>query len=233
MCKMCYRTLFICAIIFFFTGNGDAQLAEKWNIEHNLELGTYNDDHNEIPLSEEIKGDFNGDSVYSVVSYTVDKSEIIVEVRNGRTGEIEYSINLESNPDSGVKGVFIGDVDDDGLDEFVLHYKMNSVVYEYSSPVSGIQSMNQPIPREIKLEPNYPNPFNPSTMIRFTLPRVSQVKIEIYNILGQRVELLVDQQMTAGTHEVEFTAHNLSSGLYYYRIEAGEFQDVKKMILLK
>ena len=233
MCKKCYRTLFICAMIFSFAGNIDAQLVEKWNIEHNLDLSAYTVEHNEIPFSGEIEGDFNGDNVYSVVSYTVDKSEITLEIRNGLTGEIESSIDLESKYDSGVKGVFIGDVDNDGLDELVFHYRMNSVVYEYSSPVSDIQVMNQNIPKEIKLEPNYPNPFNPSTMIRFTLPKPSEVKIEVYNTSGQRVEILINQRMAAGTHKVEFTAQNLSSGVYFYRIEAGEFQDVKKMILLK
>jgi hypothetical protein len=80
---------------------------------------------------------------------------------------------------------------------------------------------------------NYPNPFNPSTRIKFTLLKSEEVTLAVYNILGQVVKLLVNQNMDAGHHEVEFNAQELSSGIYYYRIEAGEFQDVKKMVFLQ
>ena len=149
------------------------------------------------------------------------------------TGKLEFKTDLESKYGSELLSVFIGDVDIDGLDELVLHYAMNSVVYDYDSPVSSIQSMDLTIPKEMKLEQNFPNPFNPSTRISFTLPKPGEVKIEIYNTLGQRVEILVNQYMLAGNHEVEFNAQNLSSGIYFYSIEAGEFHDVKKMILIR
>jgi hypothetical protein len=80
---------------------------------------------------------------------------------------------------------------------------------------------------------NHPNPFNPSTKIKFTLPKPQNVNIEVYNTIGQRVETILNQHIKAGYHEVEFNAENLSSGVYFYRIEAGEFQDVKKMVLIK
>jgi photosystem II stability/assembly factor-like uncharacterized protein len=83
------------------------------------------------------------------------------------------------------------------------------------------------------LSQNYPNPFNPTTMIKFTLPQANRVKIYLYNTLGQKVKTILDKRMTAGDHEIEFEAQNIASGVYYYRIEAGEFQDVKKMILLR
>ena len=95
------------------------------------------------------------------------------------------------------------------------------------------QSTGKTYPDKFNLSQNYPNPFNPSTKIKFALPKPENVKIDVYNTLGQKIETLLNQQMKAGHHEVEFNAQNLSSGLYYYRIEAGEFQDVKKMILLK
>jgi predicted GH43/DUF377 family glycosyl hydrolase len=80
---------------------------------------------------------------------------------------------------------------------------------------------------------NYPNPFNPSTKINYTLPKSVKVKIEVFNVLGQKISTLVNKQMPAGTHEAEFTANNLSSGVYYYRIQAGSFQQTRKMIYLK
>ncbi|MHA2253573.1 MAG: T9SS type A sorting domain-containing protein [Candidatus Kariarchaeaceae archaeon] len=84
-----------------------------------------------------------------------------------------------------------------------------------------------------QLFPNYPNPFNPITKIKFALPNPETVKIDIFNTLGQRIENLLNQKMPVGYHEVEFNAQQLSSGIYFYRIEAGEFQDVKKMILIR
>jgi subtilisin family serine protease/predicted GH43/DUF377 family glycosyl hydrolase len=89
------------------------------------------------------------------------------------------------------------------------------------------------IPEEYSLLQNYPNPFNPSTTIEFTLPKPESVKIEIYNIIGQKIETLLNKPMPAGDHRVTFNAGNFPSGIYFYRIEAGEFQDVKKMVLLK
>ena len=89
------------------------------------------------------------------------------------------------------------------------------------------------IPVTFVLHQNYPNPFNPSTQISFNLPKPEFVTLEIYNTLGQKIETLLNKAMKAGQHEVEFNAQNLSSGIYFYRIEAGEFQDVKKMVLLR
>ncbi len=88
-------------------------------------------------------------------------------------------------------------------------------------------------PKQFKLYQNYPNPFNPSTRIKYALPKSDNVRIEIYNTLGQVVWAFSENQVTVGYQEVEFTAQNLSSGIYYYRIQAGEFQDVKKMILIR
>jgi Fe-S cluster assembly iron-binding protein IscA len=89
------------------------------------------------------------------------------------------------------------------------------------------------LPANYKLYSNYPNPFNPSTMIKYQLPMASDVDLSIYNLLGQKVATLINELQGAGSHQVEWDASRFSSGVYYYRIEAGEFQDVKKMVLLK
>jgi len=93
--------------------------------------------------------------------------------------------------------------------------------------------INHITPDEYLLYQNYPNPFNPSTTIEFDLPKAANVRIEAYNIAGQKIKTLLNKKMLSGRHEVEFNAQNLSSGIYFYRIEAGEFQDVKKMILIR
>ena len=113
--------------------------------------------------------------------------------------------------------------------EFILEnffHESKSTKVDESTNVSSIN-------KEFKLEQNYPNPFNPSTNIKFSLPKPETVTIEIYDIIGQRIETLLSKPMSAGYHEVEFNGQNLSSGIYLYRIEASEWSDVKKMILLR
>ena len=98
----------------------------------------------------------------------------------------------------------------------------------------GIQNISNEIPGEFSLSQNYPNPFNPTTSIRFELPNTSNVTLKVYNVRGQLVEILVNnEQVSAGYKEVEFDATNLSSGIYFYSIQAGNFKATKKMILIK
>ncbi|MFN3393191.1 MAG: PQQ-dependent sugar dehydrogenase [Candidatus Thermochlorobacter sp.] len=80
---------------------------------------------------------------------------------------------------------------------------------------------------------NYPNPFNPTTTIQFSIPAVSDVKLEVFNILGQKVSTLVNRRMEAGLHTVNFNATNLTSGVYFYRLQSGSFVQTKKMMLIK
>ena len=89
------------------------------------------------------------------------------------------------------------------------------------------------IPAEYVLYQNYPNPFNPTTNIKFSIPRYSYVRLIIYNALGREVETLVSNELAAGIHNIEWTAKNMASGIYFYRIEAENFVKVNKMLLLK
>ncbi len=89
------------------------------------------------------------------------------------------------------------------------------------------------LPKSFELSQNYPNPFNPVTQIRYSLPVDCKVKLEIYNILGQKVETLVNRRQKVGYKAVKWDADSFSSGIYFYRIEAGNFTKARKMILLK
>lgn len=90
------------------------------------------------------------------------------------------------------------------------------------------------IPETFTLFQNYPNPFNPATTIKFGLPNQQHVRLEVYNMLGKRVAVLLDEQKQAGFYEVEFRANEFSSGVYFYRLSAGaEFVELKKMLLVK
>ncbi len=89
------------------------------------------------------------------------------------------------------------------------------------------------IPNSFSLEQNYPNPFNPSTTIRYSIAKSEHVKLIVYDVLGRKVATLVDEIQNPGIYNVTFNASNLSSGVYFYRIEAGMYSDTKRMVLLK
>ncbi len=83
------------------------------------------------------------------------------------------------------------------------------------------------------LEQNYPNPFNPTTNITYSIPQSGQVQLRVYDVLGNKITTLVNEQKPVGTYEVEFNANNLSSGIYFYKIVSGNYTNIKKMILLR
>ncbi|MCS7013261.1 MAG: T9SS type A sorting domain-containing protein [Chloroherpetonaceae bacterium] len=95
------------------------------------------------------------------------------------------------------------------------------------------RDLSAPVARQYRLEQNYPNPFNPSTTIRFSIPTAENVQLDVFDVLGRKVATLVDQRLAAGTYTVQFNATNLSSGMYFYRISAGNFRQTMKMMLVK
>ncbi len=104
--------------------------------------------------------------------------------------------------------------------------------------IREVESEGAQLPQEFALGQNYPNPFNPTTVIRFALPEDGHVKIDVFNVLGQRVTTLVDQYLTAGYKETGWDGKDskgavVGSGIYFYRIWTERFTEVKKMILLK
>jgi hypothetical protein len=103
----------------------------------------------------------------------------------------------------------------------------------YYNPLTSAEELKNEYPKKYELAQNYPNPFNPTTVIGWQLAVGNEVELSIYNILGQKVTTLVSGKMAAGYHEIEFNGRNLSSGVYLYRIEVGEWSDVRKMLLVR
>ena len=89
------------------------------------------------------------------------------------------------------------------------------------------------LPLTYALHPNYPNPFNPATHIQFTIPEQTDVKLQIFDVLGRQVDVLVNKTLPIGHHEILWSPNNLSSGFYFYKLEAGSFMQTRKMVLLK
>lgn len=101
------------------------------------------------------------------------------------------------------------------------------------SVITGVLPEAGGVPREFLLHQNYPNPFNPATTIRYELPHAAHTVLKIYNILGQEVMTLVNEEKPAGVYDVRFNAGGLASGMYVYRLRAGDFVAVKKLLIVK
>ena len=100
------------------------------------------------------------------------------------------------------------------------------------SPV-GVENEIAGLPAEFSLSQNYPNPFNPETVIEYSLPKLGDVSLVVYNLLGEEVTILVNESISAGNHQVIWDASNVASGIYFYRLQAGEFVRTRKVVLLK
>jgi hypothetical protein len=106
-------------------------------------------------------------------------------------------------------------------------------VFEYSWPTVGIGNINNSIPTTFELHQNYPNPFNPSTIISFSIPVTSLVKLNVYDITGRLIKVLSNEMKEAGIHNITFDGSGLSSGVYFYKLEAGNYNQTKRMIMIK
>jgi hypothetical protein len=120
------------------------------------------------------------------------------------------------------------------IDSYNSAAAYTAVIAEYNRlGGTAVNKTGPDVPGSYELSQNYPNPFNPTTTINFNLAKASNVKLTVYNVLGQKVMTLVDSRMSAGQQTVKFDASKLTSGVYFYRLDAGNFSSVKKMLLVK
>lgn len=109
----------------------------------------------------------------------------------------------------------------------------NNIYFNQEALVTGIEPIGNHTPDKFELSQNYPNPFNPVTNINFSIPKSEFVKLSVFDITGKEVTVLVDKQLNAGSYKVDFDASRFASGVYFYRINAGDYIHVKKMMLVK
>lgn len=187
-------------------------------------------------------GNENRVNVFEGRSSTVESDEIdlIVEAGVSGTKVIEWS-DWSNIPEDWELEMIDHDLQKkiDMRKSTEYHFVLNS---EHSAGRFTIQirrgslvgnSEGDEVPTVYKLEQNYPNPFNPSTTIAYSLPKAGNVKLEIFNSIGQQVSILVDKDMPIGNHSVNFDSKGLSSGVYFYRIESRGFVQVRSMVLIK
>jgi len=123
---------------------------------------------------------------------------------------------------------------DKNLESGNYSYKLAQIDFDRTQTESEIVSVEvSSQPEEYSLSQNYPNPFNPTTTIEFSIPQSGNVKLKVFNSIGEEVATLVNDYKEAGTYQVDFNSKNYTSGIYLYKIEAGNFSSIKKMILLK
>ena len=142
------------------------------------------------------------------------------------------SLPLEIGRDvPGVTEIFNGKIDDVRIyNRMITPEEIDSLYDEFTT---SADVPTNSISRTFKLYQNYPNPFNPSTTIEFSLPSSEFVSLDVFNVAGQQVANLISDKLSAGDHKYEWTAGELASGVYLYKLQAGEYINMKKMILMK
>lgn len=186
----------------------------------------------------------------NLTALAISNSQINLNWIDSSNNELKFKIERSTN--AGASWLLIDSVaanvtsyNNTGLTpNIIYHYRIYAVnaagnslfsntAFDTTFALTGITQENGEIPKQYKLFGNYPNPFNPFTSIKFAIPEILFVKITIYDILGREVETLIQENLSAGNYKLNWNASAYSSGVYFYRIEAGEFNDIKKMVLVK
>ncbi len=115
----------------------------------------------------------------------------------------------------------------------VYQYRLKQIDFDGKFEYSAVVEINLSVPQKFELNQNYPNPFNPSTNIKFSLPKASNVTLKVFNAIGEEVATLINKKLPAGNHVVNFNGSNLISGVYFYQLATDEKSVVKKMLLVK
>ena len=225
------------SIFFYIDG-------QKWTTILSNKSGNWPNVGNDIPLTIA----FNN---YNSQFYQGQMDEVSVWNKALTANQINIVMNdtlsaaYYSTTDSGLVAYYRFDkwedlgVNVDGADDIRDFSVYNNHGDAYGSPllvlsgaVASVEDEMQ-LPTEFQLYQNYPNPFNPITKIKYSIPTSSLVILKIYDILGREIEILINEEKPSGDYEVEFDGGEITSGIYFYRIQAGDYVETKKMVLMK
>ena len=200
------------------TVNPRIEFSAKWATEHNydyvrLQIST-NNGASWISMQGRHTRIFSGQHSYLDIKYWRDE-QINLSPYIGNNIKIRFY----NKTDGGVQG--------DGF------YFDNFRVVDYMDSLASVTQTGNQTPNEYALWQNYPNPFNPVTSIKFDLPKTGNVKLSVFNVLGEEIETLHNGVLSAGSYKINFNASSYSSGVYFYRIETGSFVAVKKLVVMK
>jgi hypothetical protein len=209
---------------------------------------TYSDGNNiyEIKVSEwgEPKGSpvqltFDGTGIFNEQPSWSNNTKTVVFHSNWNTGDFDiWTVSVSG----GTPSMLTGNPDYGDYDpcyskngKYVAYAGFTPTVFtkHNSNNKESVTTNEKSLPTKYVLEQNFPNPFNPSTVIRYALPENASVSLVIYDILGRKVAVLVDGEVGAGYHQVTFNGSKLSSGMYFYKLTAGNFTQINKMLLVK
>lgn len=213
--------------------NTTAEPYFEWTVNNNssydsLSLQVYEMPDRDYPSvfnSTEIQGDF--DNFYLLIENN----------ENELSYKVQYSINSPDNDFQDIHSDSFYYIDHPGFVYFkfvvlIESERADSVMLVIEQQF-GLSVEDEPHPDKFSLSQNYPNPFNPETFIPFQLPEKSDVRLEVFDMLGRRVAVLLDDILLPSTHLTRFDASGLASGVYIYRITAGDFVQTKQMVLVK
>jgi len=182
-----------------------------------------NKDGNKLVVKWTSSDDVNGSGVESVTIYAAKNNEPYNVL--GTTADDSIIVNLDNNTHT--YSFYALAKDNVGNAETTRPKIITATV------TNSVESVGDGIPATYSLEQNYPNPFNPSTVIRFAIPRKTNVQLEIFDLLGQRISKLVDEELLPSNYEIKFNGNGLASGIYFYKLSTPEFTSSKKMLLIK
>ena len=169
----------------------------------------------------------------AVYCFTVRGSSIFAGTQNGVFLSTNNGINW-TNVDSGLTDTVVYSIAISGKDIFAATHGI--IIWSRSLSEMGITSVKSfvsMVPNEIVLNQNFPNPFNPSTLISYKLASISHVIIKVIDVLGREVKTLVNERQNVGDHSVTFNASNLSNGVYFYKLQVGNYSQTRKLMVIK
>ncbi|NOS85594.1 MAG: T9SS type A sorting domain-containing protein [Ignavibacteria bacterium] len=181
---------------------------------------------------------------WQVNTITPTESLISLSFVNGNTGYLlSQSLKILKTTDGGASwitqnlpqsGVSVRDVEFASVNRGIILCSGGKIMKTTTGgEILGIQAVGNNIPKEFGVSQNYPNPFNPSTQIRIDITRTAYVRLVVYDQLGREIEQLVNNELNPGSYEYDWNASGYPSGIYFYKLQAGEFVETKKMILVK